>query len=145
MLHCGFQLQTLGSIYPPSSTPHPGIHGFKAPLSVLKQAFTFRHSLSLSRRSQRQNLQTSIDDHGPTIFPKHGHQKTDLGTLQPYSGRDCRYTLTKRKVILSMARLWYSIFFSRLFSLGLQPYPQKVVRPPWHPPQPPNLRRLLEP
>ena len=23
-------------------------------------------------------------------------------------------------------------------SLGLQPYPQKVVRPPWHPPQPPS-------
>ena len=22
-----------------------------------------------------------------------------------------------------------------LYSLGLQPYPQKVVRPPWHPPQ----------
>ena len=24
-------------------------------------------------------------------------------------------------------------------SLGLQPYPQKVVRPPWHPPQPPSV------
>ena len=28
-----------------------------------------------------------------------------------------------------------------IYALGLQPYPQKVVRPPWHPPQPPNLRR----
>ena len=24
------------------------------------------------------------------------------------------------------------------FSLGLQLYPQNVVRPPWHPPQPPS-------
>ena len=25
-----------------------------------------------------------------------------------------------------------------LLALGLQPYPQKVVGPPWHPPQPPS-------
>ena len=25
-----------------------------------------------------------------------------------------------------------------VYALRLQPYPQKVVRPPWHPPQPPS-------
>ena len=33
----------------------------------------------------------------------------------------------------------------RCFPRAPGPSPQEVVRPPWHPPQPPNLRRWLEP
>ena len=31
-----------------------------------------------------------------------------------------------------------AVFDACEFSLGLQPYPQEVIGPPWHPPQPPS-------